>query len=179
MQIAPVSTTTFVFSPKTHFTFYLLSSWMRRWAISAAIYLSREEEASINTIINIKLRVVRGRFSIIFLKSYINFFFWILYIGSNHWCCLFQMNNRKFHGFGVISQFGIWRCHEVCVCQVQNVKYMLLKIYYYLYIEFKFLMLWLMHMFRKKNSQIGFWKLFSLLKVKEVNFWHEKEVENF
>ena len=56
---------------------------------------------------------------------------------------------------------------------------MLLKIYYYLYIEFKFLMLWLMHMFRKKNSQIGFWKLFSLLKVKEVNFWHEKEVENF
>ena len=74
MQIAPVSTTTFVFSPKTHFTFYLLSSWMRRWAISAAIYLSREEEASINTIINIKLRVVRGRFSIIFLKSYINFF---------------------------------------------------------------------------------------------------------
>ena len=75
MQIAPVSTTTFVFSPKTHFTFYLLSSWMRRWAISAAIYLSREEEASINTIINIKLRVVRGRFSIIFLKSYINIFF--------------------------------------------------------------------------------------------------------
>ena len=63
----------FRFFPKNTFHF-LHSSLMRRWAISAAIYLSREEEASINTIINIKLRVVRGRFSIIFLKSYINFF---------------------------------------------------------------------------------------------------------
>ena len=51
MQIAPVSTT-FVFFPKTHFTFYILG------CVGPSQLLSREEGASINAIINIKFRIL-------------------------------------------------------------------------------------------------------------------------